>query len=264
MAVLFEVADRIATITLNRPHAMNAMDADTYRQLSDAWVEVRDNPDIWVAVITGADDPSRPHEKQAFTTGADLKTRIGAPREKYTFWQTQEELLLNRGLEVWKPVVAAVNGYCLAGGMTLLLGTDIRIACEHAVFGTSEVKRGIIPANGGTQRALRQMPYALAMELLLVGDFINAEQALRYGLVNAVVPCGGVMEAALSYAHRLAQNAPLAVRAIKELAVRSQSLSLGDGLRMEQAVLEVLLHTEDAREGPRAFAEKRPPIFKGA
>jgi len=263
MALLFEVQDRIATLTINRPEAMNAMDPETYSELSRAWIEVRDNPDIWVAVITGANNPDRPPQKQAFTAGADLKKTIPQTPEMWHFWQTQEEQILNRGLEVWKPVIAAVNGYCLAGGMTLLLATDIRIASEYATFGLSEVKRGILPANGGTQRTLRQLPYPIAMELLLLGDPIDAQQALAYGLVNKVVPHDQVMPVAMEYARRLAANPPLAVRAIKELAVRSQYMHLADGLRLEQAISAVLRQTEDAKEGPRAFAEKRPPVYRG-
>jgi E-phenylitaconyl-CoA hydratase len=258
VALLFDTADHIATLTINRPEAMNAMDPETYDELSRAWIEVRDNPDIWVAVITGAGD-------KAFTAGADLKKTI--PRrddiDAWHFWQTQEEQILNRGLEVWKPVIAAVNGYCLAGGMTLLFATDIRVAAEHARFGIAEVKRGILPGNGGTQRALRQLPYAVAMELLLLGDMIDAQEAHRIGLVNKVVPADQVMPVALDYARRLCENAPLAVRAIKELAVRSQGLPLHDGLRLEQAIQRVLQSTEDAKEGPRAFAEKRRPQWKG-
>ncbi len=263
MGLLFETSDHIATLTFNRPEAMNAMDPDTYRELSEAWVEVRDNPDIWVAIITGANAPGRPPEKQAFTAGADLKRTIPQTPELWHFWQTQEEQILNRGLEVWKPVIAAVNGYCLAGGMTLLFATDIRIASEHAVFGISEVKRGILPGNGGTQRAVRQFPYPVAMEMLLLGDTITASTALQYGLVNKVVPLDDLMPVAMDYARRLAANPPLAVRAIKELAVRSQYMHVQDGLRLEQAIQSVLRQSEDAKEGPRAFAEKRPPVYKG-
>ena len=263
MALLFEVQDKIATITFNRPEAMNAMDPETYTALSEAWIEVRDNPDIWVAVITGANTPDRPPQKQAFTAGADLKKTIPQTPEMWHFWQTQEEQILNRGLEVWKPVVAAVNGYCLAGGMTLLFATDIRIASEHATFGISEVKRGILPANGGTQRAVRQFPYPIAMEMLLIGDTISAQQAAQFGLINKVVPHDSLMDEAMTYARRLAANPPLAVRAIKELAVRSQYMHLQDGLRLEQAISSVLRQTEDAKEGPRAFAEKRPPVYRG-
>lgn len=263
MALLFEVADKIATITFNRPEALNSMDPDTYRELSEAWVEVRDNPDIWVAVITGAASPDRPPEKQSFTSGADLKKTIPQRPELWHFWQTQAEQILNRGLEVWKPVIAAVNGYCLAGGMTLLFATDIRIASEHATFGISEVKRGILPGNGGTQRAVRQFPYPIAMELLLIGDNLTAAQALQYGLVNRVVPHDQLMPTAMEMARKLAANAPLAVRAIKELAVRSQYMHVQDGLRLEQAIQAVLRQSEDASEGPRAFAEKRPAVYKG-
>jgi len=143
------------------------------------------------------------------------------------------------------------------------LATDIRIAADHATFGLSEVKRGILPGNGGTQRTIRQLPYAIAMELLLLGDRIDAHTAHRYGLINAVVPAAQLMSTAEDYARRLCANAPLAVRAIKELAVRSLSLPLHEGLRLEQAIGTVLRRTEDAKEGPRAFAEKRPPRYTG-
>jgi len=256
MPLLFEVRDRVAYLTFNRPEAMNAMDPETYKQLSDAWIEVRDNPDIWCAIITGAGD-------RAFTAGADLKKTIPRQPEMWEFWQTQSEQILNRGLEVWKPVVAAVNGYCLAGGMTLLFATDIRIAAEHAVFGISEVKRGILPGNGGTQRAIRQLPYPIAMELLLIGDTLTAQQALQYGLINKVVPKERLMDTAEEYARKLVANAPLAVRAIKELAVRSQYLHLSDGLRLESSIQQVLRQSEDAKEGPRAFAEKRKANWTG-
>ncbi|HTE84672.1 MAG TPA: enoyl-CoA hydratase-related protein [Dehalococcoidia bacterium] len=256
MALLFEIRDHIARLTINRPQAMNAMDPDTYTELSAAWTEVRDNPEIWVAIITGAGD-------RAFTAGDDLKRTIPRRPEIWEFWQTQAEQILNRGLEVWKPVIAAVNGYCLAGGMTLLFATDIRVAAEHATFGLSEVTRGILPGNGGTQRALRQLPYPIAMELLLTGGQLTAQQALQYGLVNQVVPIQGLMAAAEDYARRIIANAPLAVRAIKELAVRSQYMHLSDGLRLEEAIQQALRQTEDAAEGPRAFAEKRPPRFQG-
>ena len=265
MAFLVQVKDHIATLTFNRPEAMNAMDAATYRELSAAWTEVRDNPDIWVAIITGTGD-------RAFTAGADLKSSSAPAVDPSTgesgsstwrFWQTQEEMILNRGLEVWKPVIAAINGYCLGGGMTLLFACDIRVAAEHARFGLSEVKRGILPGNGGTQRVVRQLPYPVAMELLLIGDQISAEEALRFGLINKVVPKEQLMPAALEYAEKLCANPPLAVRAIKELAVRSQYTNLQDGLRFEGAVQRILQQTDDAREGRKAFAEKRPAVFRG-
>jgi E-phenylitaconyl-CoA hydratase len=256
MALIYEKKDRIAYITINRPEAMNAMDPETYTELSEAWMDVRDDPDVWVAIITGAGD-------KAFSTGADLKKTIGRPVEAWHFWQTQEEQILNRGLEVWKPIIAAVNGYCLAGGMTLLLATDIRIAVEHATFGLSEVSRGILPGNGGTQRTIQQLPYPIAMYFLLTGERMNAEDALRAGLINKVVPLHDLMAEAERIARRICENAPLAVRAIKELAVRGQYLPIEYGLRLEQSIQRVLSSTDDAKEGPRAFAEKRKPSYTG-
>jgi E-phenylitaconyl-CoA hydratase len=176
---------------------------------------------------------------------------------------TQKDMILNRGLEVWKPVIAAVNGFCLAGGMTLLFATDIRIAAEHAVFEISEVKRGILPGNGGTQRALKQLPYAIAMEMLLLGRRLTAQEALSYGLINKVVPLKDLLATAEACARQLCEYGPLALRAVKELAVRSQSLPLEDGIRLETAFQEFLRTTDDAKEGPRAFAEKRKPAYQG-
>jgi len=256
MALIYEKKDHIAYITINRPEAMNAMDPETYEELSKAWIDVRDDPDVWVAIITGAGD-------KAFSAGADLRKTIGRPIEAWHFWQTQEEQILNRGLEVWKPIIAAVNGYCLAGGMTLLLATDIRIAAEHATFGLSEVARGILPGNGGTQRTIQQLPYPIAMYFLLTGERMNAEEALRAGLINKVVPLPELMPEAERLARRICENAPLAVRAIKELAVRGQYLPIEYGLRLEQAIQRALATTEDAKEGPRAFAEKRKPRYSG-
>lgn len=248
--------DGIAVITIDRPERLNAMDAEHYRALSDAWVRVRDDAAVRVAVITGAGD-------RAFTVGADIKSFLTAPPQLSEMWLTQRDLLLNRGLEVWKPVIAAVNGMCLGGGMTLLFATDIRIAASHANFSLAEVKRGIIPGNGGTQRALAQLPHAIAMEMLLTGEPIDAEVALRHGLVNRVVPREALMEAALAMARRVAANAPLAVQAAKELALRSRDMDLASGLRLEQLINRMLQFSEDAAEGPRAFAEKRPPTFRG-
>jgi len=232
------------------------MDPDHYRDLSAAWIRVRDDEAINVAVVTGAGDRS-------FTTGADLKSVIGQTPELATVWQTQAEALLNRGLEVWKPVIAAINGYCLGGGMTLMFATDIRIASTNATFALAETKRGIIPANGGTQRVLAQVPFAIGMEMLLVGGTFDAATAERWGLVNRVVPPAELMETAMDYARKIAANGPLAVRAAKELAIRGRDLSLADGLRMEQLIARLLNASEDVREGTTAFAEKRPPKFRG-
>lgn len=256
MPIDLEVSDGIAVVTINRPERLNAMDPEHYRDLSAAWTRVRDDEAINVAIVTGAGEKS-------FTTGADLKSVIGKPLALADMWLTQKDALLNRGLEVWKPVIAAINGYCLGGGMTLMLATDIRVAATHATFGLSEVKRGIIAANGGTQRILAQVPYAIGMEMLLVGETFGAEKAERWGLVNKVVPQAELMSTALDYARRIAANGPLAVRAAKELAVRGQDINIAAGLRMEQLVAQILNASEDVREGATAFAEKRPPKFSG-
>jgi E-phenylitaconyl-CoA hydratase len=256
MSIDFAVQDGIATITMNRPERLNAMDAAHYQALSEAWITVRDDPAIRVALITGAGERS-------FTSGADLKSFIPAVPSVAELMLTQSGQLLNRGLEVWKPVIAAVNGYCVGGGMTLMLAADIRVAAPHATFGVAEVKRGVFPANGGTQRIVHQLPHAIAMELLLTGDSIDAETAARWGLINKVVPMADLMPTALAYAQRIAANAPLAVQAAKELAIRSMDVDLATGLRFEQLMLRHLQGTDDVKEGTTAFAEKRPARFTG-
>lgn len=246
----------VAVITMNRPERLNALDAEHYSDLARTWTEVRDDRSIRAAVLTGVGDRS-------FSVGADLKSFIPSVPDLSDLWLTQREQLLNRGLEVWTPVIAAVNGYCLGGGMTLLLATDLRIAVTHATFGLPEVKRGIVPANGGTQRTLDQLPFVVGMEMLLTGDSVDAQRACELGLVNRVVAAESLMETAMDYAHRIAANAPLAVRAIKELAYRSRDLDLAAGLRLEQVIARVVRGSDDAREGAQAFAEKRPPNFTG-
>lgn len=256
MSIDFELDEGVALITINRPERSNALDAEHYAALSDAWKRVRDDSEVNVAVITGAGE-------KTFCAGADLKSWVGRDVELAELWLTQQGQLLNRGLEVWKPVIAAVNGACVGGGMTLLLATDIRVATEGAVFSLAEVKRGIIAANGGTQRIMQQLPYAIAMEMLLTGDKIDAASALRWGLINKVVPQAALRDAALEYAHRIARNAPLALQAAKELALRSRDMDLPTGLRMEQLVNRILHHSEDTKIAKEAFANKQQPKFKG-
>lgn len=246
----------IAVITINRPDKRNAMDEAHYQGLSAAWQRVRDDPAIRVAIITGAGEKS-------FSSGADLKSYIGRKVALEAFWQTQKDQLLNRGLEIWKPVIAAINGSCLAGGMTLMLATDIRVAVPHATFSLAEVRRGIIAGNGGTQRTAAQLPRAIAMEMLLTGATMDAATAERWGLVNRVVAPELLMETALGYARTIAANAPLAVQAAKELALRAPEMGLTQGLRMEQAMQKILMASADAREGALAFTEKRAANFTG-
>jgi len=256
MSIDVAVQDHIAVITINRPERLNAMDAEHYHGLSQAWMRVRDEADIRVAVVTGGGD-------RAFSVGADIKSFLTRKAEWRDVWLTQHDQLLNRGIELWKPVIAAVNGFCLGGGVTLLLATDIRIASDTATFGLSEVKRGIIAANGGTQRVLSQLPYPIAMEMLLTGEPISAQAAAHWGLINTVVARGELMPTAMEYARRLAKLAPLALQAAKELAIRSRDVDLSTGLRIEQLVSILLRQTDDSKEGARAFAEKRPPSFEG-
>jgi enoyl-CoA hydratase/carnithine racemase len=256
MAIDVEILDRIAVITINRPERRNALDAEHYAALSAAWQRVRDDGAIHAAVITGAGDKS-------FCAGADIKSFVGRDVELSELWLTQKNQLLNRGLEIWKPVIAAVNGACVGGGMTLLLATDIRLSVTNAIFSLAEVKRGIIAANGGTQRLMQQLPYAIAMEMLLTGDSIDADKALRWGLINKMVAPSELREAAFDYARRIAANAPLALQAAKELAIRSRDMDLPTGLRMEQLVNRILHHSEDTAAAKAAFAEKRTPKFKG-
>lgn len=256
MSIDFNEQDGVALITINRPEKSNALDHAHYDALSEAWRRVRDDDAIRVAVVTGAGD-------RAFCAGADLKSFVGAPPGLAALMRTQQGQLLNRGLEVWKPVVAAVNGHCLGGGMTLLLATDLRVCVPTATFGLTEVRRGVFPANGGTQRVVQQLPHAIAMEMLLLGDAFDADAASRWGLVNRVVPREELMPAAMAYARRLAANAPLAVQAAKELALRSRDADLATGLRLEQLFLRLLQDSQDVAEGTRAFAERRAPRFQG-
>jgi E-phenylitaconyl-CoA hydratase len=257
-AVLYEVRDRIAYITLNRPEAMNALNTAVRQGLNEAWRRVREDPNVWVAIVTGAGD-------RAFSAGADLKEMSATREAEAAGAQSMAQIPAGPGGEMvtWKPIIAAINGYCLAGGLELALRCDIRIAAEHARFGLTEVTRGIIPGGGGTQRLPRAMPVALAMELIFTGKHITADEAFRYGLVNRVVPADQVMPQAEELARQINANAPLAVRATKEAIMRGLDMSLDDGLRLEGLISRTVRLTEDSREGPKAFAEKRPANFRG-
>ena len=257
-AVLYEKRGRIAYVTINRPEAMNAINADVRRGLAEAFDDFRRDPETWVAILTGAGD-------RAFSAGADLKEmsqRSQSAGGAGDFW-APSPITLVRGMEVWKPIIAAVNGYCLAGGLELALACDIRIAAEHATFALTEVMRGILPGGGGTQRLPRTVPFGIALEMMFTGDRIDAREAWRIGLVNRVVPAAELMPAAEALAGRICQNAPLSVRAVKELAYRGRNLTLEEGLREESMTDRIIRTTEDSREGPRAFAEKREPEWKG-
>lgn len=261
MPILYEKKEKIAIITINRPEAMNAIDPETSEELGKAWMDFRDDPNLWVGILTGAGD-------KAFSAGADLKKMIPFLAQLSTFERKEREEKypgfggITRNLNIWKPIIAAINGFCLAGGLEMALACDLRVAAEHATLGLLEVSRGIIPGAGGTQRLPRMIPIARAMEIILMAQRIDAQEALRLGLVNRVVPGPEVMPTALKMAEAIQENGPLAVRAAKEAIIRGLSMPLEEGLRLESVLQSYLLKTEDAIEGPRAFAEKRKPQYK--
>jgi enoyl-CoA hydratase len=250
--ILYEKRDRIATVTINRPEAMNALTSEMLAALDEAFEEFTNDPDLWVAILTGAGD-------KAFSAGMDLKEAI--PLITAGDELGYEDHTKRQFSDCFKPIIAAVNGYCIAGGMEMLQGTDIRIAAEHATFGLGEVRWGIIPTGGSHIRLPRQIPWAVAMELLLTGRPIDARRAHEVGLVNQVVPRDELMPTALRWAEAVCEGGPLAVQTAKEIAVRS--LTLEPGFVLEKALGARVFSSEDAREGPRAFTEKRPPRFTG-
>ncbi len=255
MSIDYVKDGKIATITLNRPEALNAITPEMLRQLSEALVDFRDDDQIMVGIITGSGE-------KAFSIGADIRTML--PEMKRARAQNlPEPPTIMCGLTIWKPLIAAVNGACLGGGLELALACDLRIASENATFGMPEVTLGLIPGWGGTQRLPRAIPMAKAAEMLLTGRPINAQEAYRIGLVNRVVPLAQLMSTARQLAELLCRPAPLAVRAAKQAVLQGIELALEDGLSLERRLNDFLLATEDFEEGCRAALENRKPIFKG-
>ena len=259
MGILYDKRERVAYITINRPEARNAIDFETEQELSNAWTDFRDDENLWIAVITGSGDKS-------FSAGADLKSFIPMLTGKS---QNREQVSsggfgsITQGFECWKPIIAAINGHCFAGGFEIMLACDLRIAAENAVFGQTEVRWGIIPGAGGTQRLPRSIPLAKAMEIILMGETITAEEAHRIGLINKVVPQSELMNEVERWVGILLERGPLALRAAKQAMLQGLSLPLDDGMQLEHKLFASLLQTEDAREGPLAFVQKRKPNFKG-
>ena len=252
--IIYEKKGHIAYFTINRPEAMNAFNFATIQAFSEATIKFRDDNEAWVAIITGAGD-------KAFSAGFDLKELI--PGEDKLPSPGGGPPLIQRGLYIWKPFIAAINGVAMGGGLELALACDLRIAAETATLSVPEVKWNLIPGWGGTQRLPRMIPMAKAAEMLLTGDRIDANEAYRLGIVNKVVPAAELMDAAEAMANKIAKNGPLAVRAAKEAMIRGTSMTLDEGMQLELDLVESLLDTEDAKEGPKAFAEKRKPEFKG-
>ena len=257
MSVVFEVENHIATITLNRPEAMNSLDPETTKQLDAAWRDISFRKDIRVGILTGAGDRS-------FCAGADLKKTM-PPTESFAelhFGSKAGTPDLSR-LQTDKPMIAAINGYALGGGLELAMLCDIRIAAANAIFALPEVSIGSIPGAGGTQRIMRAVGASDAMMLLLTGERLDAREALRIGLISRMVEPADLMATARMIGTRIAANAPLAVAAAKRLASAGMELPLAAGLELEQQAFGLLRNSEDRLEGRNAFAEKRKPVFHG-
>lgn len=256
----FERDGHTAIVTLNRPERKNALSSEMLVRMHDAWLEIDANPDIRVAVVTGAGGN--------FCSGADLKAMAaGHPDDEYTTRFAQDRDLhwkaLLRHFVPGKPMIAAVEGYAVAGGTEILQAFDIRVAGRSAQFGVAEVRRGLFPLGGSTVRLSRQIPYTVAAELLLTGRFVPAEEARAVGLIGHVVADGKALDAARGIADQIAANGPVAVQAVLKSLRATREMPETLGLAYELEVGQPVFLTEDAQEGPRAFAEKRAPNFVG-
>lgn len=249
MAVDYQKEGKIAIFTINRPEAFNALSMQVHKELIEAMLDFKNDDALWVGIVTGAGSKS-------FSAGQDIKEfrpgRIEA-----------QDLVYGVPDKIWKPIIAAINGWCLGGGLELALACDLRIAAEHARFGQPEINIGYMPGGGGTQRLPRFIPWAKAAELLLTGEPIDAQEAYRLGLVNKVVPLDQLMSTAKEWAELICKKGPLGVRASKEAMIRGYSMSLEEGLELERSLNNGLRDTEDFIEGASAFKEKRQPDYKG-
>jgi len=254
----FEVIGQTAVVTMNRPEAKNALSLPMLVGLVDAWTEIDSNDDIRCAILTGAGG--------TFCAGMDLKSMGEPGNEKYAARMADDPDLhwkaLLRHYTLKKPLIAAVEGYAVAGGTEILQATDIRVAGESATLGVFEVRRGLFPLGGSTVRLRRQIPYTIAMELLLTGRPVSAPEAKEIGLIGHVVPDGEALTKAMEIAEMICANAPLAVEAVKRSVIETEGMSEIDGLARELELGWPIFATEDAKEGPRAFAEKRPANFQ--
>jgi enoyl-CoA hydratase/carnithine racemase len=252
--IIYEKQGAVAVLTIHREQALNAINALASRELHAAWQDFRDDPSLRVAILTGAGEKS-------FSTGMDLvatasgENQFAGPQAPFGGF--------TKRMPIFKPIIAAINGYCLAGGLELALACDIRICSPDARFGLPEVRWAIMPGAGGTQRLPRAIPQAWANYLVLTGEQIDAETALRLGLVSHVVPKEDLLDRAKQIAGVICERGPLAVAAAKEAILRGQDMPLDHGLAFEDLLLGRLMATEDAKEGPRAFAEKRKPEYRG-
>jgi E-phenylitaconyl-CoA hydratase len=251
----FRLDGHVATITYNRPDALNAINGEMRRDLNAAFSRFRDDEDAWVAIVTGSG--------RAFCVGADLRDGAGATGEfAGTFWEKPTLNSFESGWEIYKPVIAAVNGFCLGYGLTLATWCDFVLASDRAEFGLPEVRLGV-PAVVASIRLPQRLNWADAMELLLTGERISAERAHAMGLVWKVVPHETLLDEAHALATRLLSGAPLAQRVMKEMAMRTRHMTTLDALRFGETMRQVAGRTQDAVEGFQASAEKRPPRWTG-
>jgi enoyl-CoA hydratase len=256
----FERRGATAVVTMNRPEARNALSLPMLVGMADAWVEIDEDDDIRCAILTGAGG--------TFCSGMDLKSMSSPEAEAYKPRQEADPDLhwkaLLRHYTLKKPLIAAVEGYAVAGGTEILQATDIRVAGESATFGVFEARRGLFPLGGSTVRLRRQIPFTAAMDMLLTARAVSADEALRIGLITRVVPDGKALDEALEIAEVICGNGPLAVEAIKRSVIETEGMSEEEGLARELEIGWPIFASADAAEGQRAFAEKRKPEYKRA
>ena len=256
---LVEQRGHVLIVTMNRPEARNALSGEMMAIMTEAWDRVDNDPEIRVAILTGAGG--------AFCAGADLKAmNKSAPGDKFEGggWDLSKLPALLKGRRLTKPLIAAVEGPAIAGGTEILQGTDIRVAGESAKFGVSEAKWALFPLGGSAVRLVRQIPYTIAAELLLTGRHLKAPEAKEIGLIGHVVPDGQALDKALEIAETIAANGPLAVQAILETIRKTEGMHEEEAFRIDAELGAAVFKSADAKEGPRAFAEKRAPKFTGA
>jgi enoyl-CoA hydratase len=259
--ILYRVEDHIAYLTFNRPEALNALNRQMTREVIAACQAINADPDVRVAIVSGAGE-------RAFSAGMDLKERAAgdplSPIEARAVRVRPGIAQHHRAIfSVDRPTIAAIRGYAVGGGLEVAMACDLRVAATDAKLGLLEVRRGIIPGAGGTQRLSRLVGKGHALKIALTGEAIDAEEAYRIGLVNEVVPPEQLMDAAVALARKITQGAPIATRLVKEAIHKGLDIPLDEGLRLEADLSTLIAFTEDAREGPRAFAEKRPPVWQG-
>ncbi|MBH0119289.1 crotonase/enoyl-CoA hydratase family protein [Rhodococcus sp. NPDC003382] len=256
---LVEQRGHVLIVTMNRPEARNALSGEMMAIMTEAWDRVDNDPEIRVAILTGAGG--------AFCAGADLKDmNKSAPGDKFAGggWDLSKLPALLKGRRLTKPLIAAVEGPAIAGGTEILQGTDIRVAGESAKFGVSEAKWGLFPLGGSAVRLVRQIPYTIAADILLTGRHLKAAEAKEIGLIGHVVPDGQALDKALEIADTIAANGPLAVQAILKTIRDTEGMHEEEAFRIDAELGAAVFKSADAKEGPRAFAEKRAPKFTGA